>query len=176
MRAETDDPAWMVDRTGILAGRAEHPLQPGRDHRSDILRPDPRFDEAKTMIALNVKSPQTAVRDGRKHDGSGPSLSEIHQIVTRLRLVTAPSRQKILLLLASGEHNVGDICEELGNPSQPAVSHQLSLLRHGRLIECQRRGRNVFYRLTESGQSVARAYEVLGNSRACARNGTIAHQ
>lgn len=89
------------------------------------------------------------------------SLTRVYQIVTRLRLVTAPSRQKILMLLAQGEQNVGDICRELGNPSQPAVSHQLSLLRHGRLIESERQGRNVIYRLTESGRSVANAFEAL---------------
>jgi len=89
------------------------------------------------------------------------SLSRVHQIVTRLRLVTAPSRQKILMLLAQGEQNVGEICQELGNPSQPAVSHQLSLLRHGRLIESERQGRNVIYRLTDSGRAVADAFETL---------------
>jgi len=93
--------------------------------------------------------------------GVDSSLARVQQIVTRLKLVTAPSRQKILMLLAQGERNVGDICLELGNPSQPAVSHQLSLLRHGRLIESERQGRNVIYRLTESGRSVADAFEAL---------------
>jgi len=93
---------------------------------------------------------------------SHEAMTRIQQIVTRLRLVTAPSRQSILLLLAEGEKNVGDICEALGNPSQPAVSHQLSLLRHGRLIESQRRGRHVFYVLTDSGRALARAFHVLG--------------
>jgi len=94
------------------------------------------------------------------------SAERVQQIVTRLRLVTAPSRQKIVLLLASGEHSVGSICEALGNPSQPAVSHQLSLLRHGRLVEANRRGRHVFYHLTEPGQSLARAFDRLGKLRA----------
>ncbi len=90
-----------------------------------------------------------------------PALARVHEIVTRLRLVTAPSRQKILMLLAHGEQNVGEICERIDNPSQPAVSHQLSLLRHGRLIENHRQGRNVIYRLTDSGRSVANAFETL---------------
>jgi len=130
------------------------------------------------MIALNAQRPEQVdtrvLRDGRKDAvaEAGASLARIHQIVTRLRLVTAPSRQKILLLLARGEQNVGDICEELGNPSQPAVSHQLSLLRHGRLIESQRRGRNVYYQLTDSGRSVAHAFDVLGASRTNHRAGS----
>ena len=137
------------------------------------------------MIALNTKRatakvqamPHDGKRDGKqegKLDGgsqAGMPLSKIHQVVTKLRLVTAPSRQKILLLLARGEQNVGNICDELGNPSQPAVSHQLSLLRHGRLIESQRRGRNVYYRLTDSGQAVARAFDILAEVRASHRIG-----
>ena len=61
------------------------------------------------------------------HSSVGDTMqSRVHEIVTRLRLVTAPSRQKILMLLAEGEQNVGDICQGIENPSQPAVSHQLS--------------------------------------------------
>jgi len=128
------------------------------------------------MIALNSKrsaaSPSAAPQDKQEsRPQGGMTLSKIHQVVTRLRLVTAPSRQKIILLLARGEQNVGKICEELGNPSQPAVSHQLSLLRHGRLIESQRRGRNVYYRLTDSGQAVAKAFDVLAEVRSSHRNG-----
>ena len=106
-----------------------------------------------------------ASRDGSASD---PNKARIALIVNRLRLVSAPSRQMIVLLLAEGEQNVGAICECLANPSQPAVSHQLSLLRHGGLIECQRRGRNVFYALTESGRVVARVFDVLARSRAVA--------
>jgi len=116
------------------------------------------------MIALDMARRKASAAPPRRTD-LDESLSRVHQIVNKLRLVTAPSRQSILLLLAKGERNVGDICEELGNPSQPAVSHQLSLLRHGRLIESQRRGRNVYYRLTPSGQTVAAAFERLGKFR-----------
>lgn len=92
-------------------------------------------------------------------------LARIRAIVERLRLVTSPTRQRILLLLAQGEQHVGRICEELEQSSQPAVSHQLSLLRHGQLIESNRRGRFVHYRLTESGQALAKVFDVLAKSR-----------
>jgi len=119
------------------------------------------------MIAVNQKSVQSSnARTGGGDSEKNRIDAKVHQIVNRLRLVTAPSRQKILLLLATGEQNVGNICEELGNPSQPAVSHQLSLLRHGRLVDCQRRGRNVYYRLTDSGQTVAQAFDRLAKFRA----------
>ncbi len=99
----------------------------------------------------------------------GVMSDRIQQIVTRLRLVTAPSRQMILLLLAEGEQSVGEICDVLNNPSQPAVSHQLSLLRHGRLVEGQRRGRKVFYQLTDSGRAVTDAFATLSESRNLSR-------
>ncbi len=105
-----------------------------------------------------------ASRDGRSAELSAAAddSCRLQRIVTRLRLVTAPSRQNIILALENGERNVAAICQTLNNPSQPAVSHQLSLLRHGQLIESSRRGRNVFYSLTESGQAVARAFNTLG--------------
>lgn len=107
-----------------------------------------------------------ATKDSSKNQSDGRATcslttAQIHEVVARLRLVTAPSRQSILLLLADGERKVGDICQALGNPSQPAVSHQLSLLRHGQLIESQRRGRNVYYVLTDSGKAIARVYHIL---------------
>ena len=105
-----------------------------------------------------------ASRNGRSAavSTSSDDALRIQRIVTRLRLATAPSRQNIILALENGERNVAAICEVLNNPSQPAVSHQLSLLRHGQLIESSRRGRNVFYALTKSGQAVARAFDTLG--------------
>ncbi len=107
--------------------------------------------------------------DGHARPKKSPKVPDrsperIRKIITLLKLVTAPSRQMILLLLADGEKNVGDICDGLESTSQPAVSHQLSLLRHGRLIEAVRRGRNVFYVLTEEGKNIAEAYHTLANS------------
>jgi len=82
-------------------------------------------------------------------------------IVAKLRLVTAPTRLMILFLLAEHERNVGAICSELDNSSQPSVSHQLALLRHGRLIEARREGRTIVYSLTPVGQTVTDAFRKL---------------
>jgi len=67
----------------------------------------------------------------------------------------------ILLLLDDGEMFAGEIREALHSPSQPAVSHQLSLLRHGRLIEAQRIGRKIAYRLTDTGRLIVDALDRL---------------
>ncbi len=53
------------------------------------------------------------------------------------------------------ERNVTELCADLGTQSQPAVSHHLALLRHGRLIEPRRSGKHNFYALTEAGRELA---------------------
>jgi DNA-binding transcriptional ArsR family regulator len=49
----------------------------------------------------------------------------------------------------------------MGGMSQPSVSHHLCLLRHGRLIEPRRKGKNNYYALTDRGRSLVRAIEAI---------------
>jgi DNA-binding transcriptional ArsR family regulator len=65
-----------------------------------------------------------------------------------------PTRVRVLLLLAEGERNVTDLCAAMGQ-SQPATSHHLALCRHGGVIECNRRGKNNYYLLTDKGRMLA---------------------
>jgi len=83
------------------------------------------------------------------------------RIAALLQLATGPTRMSILLLLDETDRYAGEICEALGNGSQPSVSHQLSLLRHGGLVQADRDGRKILYRLTDSGRTVVRAFKVL---------------
>jgi DNA-binding transcriptional ArsR family regulator len=59
------------------------------------------------------------------------------------------------MLLTEKERNVSELCADLGTQSQPAVSHHLALLRHGRLIEPRRSGKHNFYYLTDAGRELA---------------------
>jgi len=59
------------------------------------------------------------------------------------------------MLLSECERNVSELCTDLGTQSQPAVSHHLALLRHGRLIEPRRSGKHNYYALTEAGRELA---------------------
>lgn len=97
--------------------------------------------------------------------GRGRSATEgpavVQRVVSTLQLATAPTRMMILMLLGDGEMFAGEIREALQSPSQPAVSHQLSLLRHGRLIEAQRAGRKIAYRLTDTGRAIVDALDRL---------------
>jgi ArsR family transcriptional regulator len=64
------------------------------------------------------------------------------------RTLSDPTRLRILTLLAEGEACVHEMCARLGM-SQPAVSHQLRLLRVGRLVRPRRAGREMFYSLED---------------------------
>jgi len=82
-------------------------------------------------------------------------IAKIRQAAMLLKQVSDPTRLQVLMLLSHEERNVGSLCSDLGNQSQPAVSHHLALLRHGRLIEPRREGKNNVYSLTDEGRKLA---------------------
>src|SRR5215467_15086136 len=86
--------------------------------------------------------------------GTRPT-AEIRQAAELLKQVSDPTRLQVLMLLSEKERNVTELCSDLGTQSQPAVSHHLALLRHGRLIEPRRAGKHNFYALTEAGPELA---------------------
>ena len=86
---------------------------------------------------------------------AGRSLAEIRRVAELLKQVSDPTRLQVLMLLSEKERNVSELCSDLGTQSQPAVSHHLALLRHGRLIEPRRSGKHNFYALTDAGRELA---------------------
>ena len=84
------------------------------------------------------------------------SASEIRRVADLLKQVSDPTRLQVLMLLNEKERNVSELCSDLGTQSQPAVSHHLALLRHGRLIEPRRSGKHNFYGLTDAGRELAK--------------------
>ncbi len=68
------------------------------------------------------------------------------ELATFFKLLSTESRMKILLALSEVELCVCDLSSTL-NMEQSAISHQLSLLRHHRLVKPQRKGKQVFYSL-----------------------------
>ncbi|MEN9248117.1 MAG: metalloregulator ArsR/SmtB family transcription factor [Gloeomargarita sp. GMQP_bins_69] len=63
-----------------------------------------------------------------------------------LAFLADPNRLRILSILATGPHCVGDLVNLL-QMSQSAVSHQLRTLRAMGVVQGQRQGRHVIYRL-----------------------------
>lgn len=78
-------------------------------------------------------------------------LRKFQNAAELLKKVSDSTRLQILVSLQEGEQNVTEICETLGNMSQPAVSHHLALLRHGGMVQPRRSGKSNYYGLTEAG-------------------------
>jgi DNA-binding transcriptional ArsR family regulator len=93
----------------------------------------------------------------RKSTKSAPARPavEVRRVADLLKQVSDPTRLQVLMLLNEKERNVSELCAELRTQSQPAVSHHLALLRHGRLIEPRRAGKHNYYGLTDAGRELA---------------------
>jgi ArsR family transcriptional regulator len=79
-----------------------------------------------------------------------PPVSEAQLLAAAetFKTLSDPTRLRILTALADGATCVHELCATLGM-SQPAVSHQLRLLRVQRLVRARRAGREVFYSLDD---------------------------
>jgi len=80
--------------------------------------------------------------------------AKIRHAADLLKQVSDPTRLQVLISLSKKERHVTELCAEIGAPSQPAVSHHLALLRHGRLIESRRDGKHNYYGLTDTGRKL----------------------
>lgn len=65
-----------------------------------------------------------------------------------MKILASPRRLEILHLLASGPMEVGRLAEKMGI-SQPNVSQHLAMMRAAGVVEAERDGREVRYRLTD---------------------------
>jgi DNA-binding transcriptional ArsR family regulator len=91
----------------------------------------------KLFAVLNVSSVQTVER------------RRLDQASDLLKTLAAPVRLALLVRLAEGAQCVHELVDELG-VSQPLVSQHLRVLRAARLVEAERRGREVVYRLVDA--------------------------
>ncbi len=71
---------------------------------------------------------------------------EARVVAAIMQALAAPSRLRILGTLCARPHTVGDLAQAVGM-QESAVSHQLRVLRHLRLVVSDREGRRVRYRL-----------------------------
>jgi DNA-binding transcriptional ArsR family regulator len=68
------------------------------------------------------------------------------QVARTMQALATPSRLLILARLREGPATVGELTEHI-DMEQSAVSHQLRLLRDTGLVEGERHGRSIVYRL-----------------------------
>ena len=64
------------------------------------------------------------------------------------RMLSEPSRLKIVLALLNGELCVYHILEAVGG-TQSALSHQLRVLKDNRVVQARRVGQNIYYSLAD---------------------------
>ena len=76
------------------------------------------------------------------------SEDELIELSELFRIFGDSTRIKILFALFRGEKNVTQICDEI-DMNQSAVSHQLKILKTGKLISCRREGKSMIYALAD---------------------------
>lgn len=77
-----------------------------------------------------------------------PPEDMIVEIGVRFKVMSEPTRIKILLALQAGEMCVEHITEVVKG-TQSAVSHQLKILRDNKIIKSRRQGQNVLYSISD---------------------------
>lgn len=124
------------------------------------------------MSDFEVVSPALSARDGRRCDfrparaGHPALISFCAYVDSRgmdsitilqaevLKTLASPRRLEILHAIANGPMEVGRLAETIG-ATQPNVSQHLAMLRGAGLVEAERSGREVRYRLADPDVMVA---------------------
>ncbi|MEG0806363.1 MAG: metalloregulator ArsR/SmtB family transcription factor [Lachnospiraceae bacterium] len=73
---------------------------------------------------------------------------ELIDLAELFKMFGDSTRVKILFLLSGEEKSVGEIAEAL-NMNQSAISHQLRILKQGKLVCNRRDGKTIFYSLAD---------------------------
>ena len=77
-----------------------------------------------------------------------PSDEKVTEMGARFKVISEPSRLKILLALEQGELCVEHITDAVGG-NQSAVSHQLKTLKDNRIVKCRREGKKILYAVAD---------------------------
>lgn len=77
-----------------------------------------------------------------------PEEEELYDLAELFKVFGDSTRIRILYVLFEAEVCVCDIAEAL-NMTQPAISHQLRILKQAKLVKSRREGKSVFYSLAD---------------------------
>jgi ArsR family transcriptional regulator, nickel/cobalt-responsive transcriptional repressor len=86
---------------------------------------------------------------GRHKSVASVDSTTARQVAQTMQALAAPSRVRILARLRESPCAVGELAANVGM-EQPAVSHQLRILRHLGLVVGERSGRKVVYQLHDN--------------------------
>ena len=65
------------------------------------------------------------------------------------KAIADETRQRIMGLICCRELCVSDLVAEMGNVSQPTVSHHLQILKQAGLVNTRREGKQIYYTLRQ---------------------------
>ncbi len=82
-----------------------------------------------------------------------PTERELDLLTQIFSIFADSTRIRIICALQDDELSVNEICAAL-EMSQPAISHQLRILKNARVVKCRRAGRSSFYSLDDSHVSL----------------------
>ena len=98
-----------------------------------------------TQICDNEEEHEVRVAEAKQNMPSDESIAEMG---ARFKVISEPSRLKILLALAGGELCVDHITEAVGG-NQSAVSHQLKILKDNKIVKGRRQGQKMLYSVSD---------------------------
>ena len=101
--------------------------------------------DARVTLCSGDHADQALLRSAHAHLLDGPTAAHVAEL---FKALADPTRVRIISLLAHTELCVGDLCLAL-EMSQPAISHQLRVLRSLRIVAARKDGRHVFYTLDD---------------------------
>lgn len=81
--------------------------------------------------------------------GAMPDEEAIYEIAELFKVFGDPTRARIICALHAGELCVCHIAELLGMTSS-AISHQLRIMKHIRIVKTRREGKSIIYSLCDS--------------------------
>lgn len=84
-----------------------------------------------------------------KITGKFPDSALLYELSDFFKLMGDGTRIHILWALDEKEYCVGELAQFL-NMTKSAVSHQLKLLRGSKLVKAEKRGKHVFYSLSDN--------------------------
>lgn len=80
--------------------------------------------------------------------GKMPAEELLYDLAELFKIFGDPTRMRILFVLLESEVCVCDLAEAL-NMTVSAISHQLRILKTGKLVKSRREGKSVFYSLAD---------------------------
>lgn len=91
---------------------------------------------------MSIPDSKKIIRENLLQESIGQEVADL------FKALSDPTRVRIVGLLAHVEMNVGELCDLLQR-SQPAISHQLRLLRQAKLVNARRDGQHIYYSLAD---------------------------